>query len=289
MNNVMMLAAELMLGATLLWLSPQSPDSATPEAEVHGVIEQATPSPFGVYDAELRTSSARLSLLRADGVEIAWIEGLFKVPEFRGARMMPDVLRFEAPWLDPNAGTTLGTGQSVRFEVDRGTLLRDGGISGNAGTISGDDGLMRLASIAAGEGEYDIYDLSMTWDAYKPGPFTLSVISGVKAIDARIGRTVESGGTTTFEDARGVVAVPIIGGGIAWKLSEDMSLFGSASTQTFDNAGSVVDLSAETSIRFSPNIGFSAGYQFIRSTIEVQSMDAELEREGLFARLQIRF
>ncbi len=285
MNNQMMLAAELMLGATLLWLSPQVPDPDGSGARGAAVAQ----SPFGVSAAETRPSSARLSLLRADGVEIGWIEGMFKVPEFRGARVMPDVLRFEAPWLDPNAGTTLGTGQSVRFEVDRGTLLRDGGISGKAGMVGGDDGLMRLASLASGEGEYDIYDLSLTWDAYKPGPFTLSVIGGLKAIDARIGRTVERDGSATFEDARGVVAVPIIGGGIAWKISEDMTLFGSASTQTFDSAGSVVDLSAETSIRFSPNIGFSAGYQFIRSAIEVQSMDAELEREGLFARLQIRF
>lgn len=287
MNNGMMLVAEIMLAVTLGWASPQLPDpgaggagaAAAPVFLAADIAEKAEP----------RTASARLSLLRADGAELAWIEGLMKVPEFRGTRVLPDVLRFEAPWLDPDTGVTQGTGESIRFEVDRGTLLRDGGISGNAGMLEGDDGLMRLSSLASGEGEYDIYDLSLTWDAYKPGPLTLSIIGGIKAIDARIGRTVQSGGTTTFEDARGVVAVPVIGGGVAWKLSDDMTLSGMASTQTFDGAGSVVDLSAETSIRISPNIGFSAGYQFIRSAIEVQSMDADLEREGLFARLQIRF
>lgn len=282
MNNEMMLGADLILGVTLMLASPQLPDLGP------GGAAPARAQPIS-GTTEPRTASARLSLLRADGVELAWIEGLVKVPEFRGTRVMPDVLRFEAPWLDPSTGVTQGTGESIRFEVDRGTLLRDGGISGNAGMLEGDDGLMRLSSLASGEGEYDIYDLSLTWDAYKPGPLTLSIIGGIKAIDARIGRTVQSGGATTFEDARGVVAVPVIGGGVAWKLSEDMTLSGMASTQTFDGAGSVVDLSAETSIRITPNIGFSAGYQFIRSAIEVQSMDAELEREGLFARLQIRF
>lgn len=285
MNNVMMLVAELMLGTTLAVASPQLPEAP----DSGGTANAVTSSPLVINQNEPRIASARLSLLRADGVELAWIEGLVKVPEFRGTRLLPDVLRFEAPWLDPSTGVTQGTGQSVRFEVDRGTLLRDGGISGNTGMLGGDDGLMRLSSLASGEGEYDIYDLSLTWDAYKPGPLTLSVIGGIKAIDARIGRTVQSGGTTTFEDARGVVAVPVIGGGVAWKLSEDMTFSGMASTQTFNGAGSVVDLSAETNIRITPNIGFSAGYQFIRSAIEVQSMDAELEREGLFARVQIRF
>jgi hypothetical protein len=287
MNNEMMSGAELIMGAALMFVSPQLPDPGAGGAG--GSIAPVVRAQPEVESTAARTASARLSLLRADGVELAWIEGLVKVPEFRGTRVLPDVLRFEAPWLDPSTGVTQGTGESIRFEVDRGTLLRDGGISGNAGMLEGDDGLMRLSSLASGEGEYDIYDLSLTWDAYKPGPLTLSVIGGIKAIDARIGRTVQSGGTTTFEDARGVVAVPVIGGGVAWKLSEDMTLSGMASTQTFDGAGSVVDLSAETSIRISPNIGFSAGYQFIRSAIEVQSMDAELEREGLFARLQIRF
>lgn len=239
--------------------------------------------------AEARIGRARFSLMRADGVELAWAEGTVSLPEFTGRSALPDALRFEAPWLDPETGTTMGVGQTVRFEVDRNTFLRDGGISGDAQMLSGDAGLMRLTSLAAGEGEYDIYDLSLAWDAYTPGPLTVSVIGGIKAIDARISRTVSEGGGSSMRTAYGVAAVPVVGGGILWRLTEDMTLSGTATTQGFDGQGSVLDLSAETSIRLAPNIGLSAGYQFLRSTIEVQSLDTELEREGVFARIQIRF
>ena len=267
--------AEIMLAATLAWVPPG--DTAGTE-----------PVPSLTFDAtDRRVGLARLSLVRADGVELAWIEGLLTVPAFEGRNLLPDVLRFEAPRLDENTGETLGVGESVRFVVDRNTYLRDGGISGEGDALAGDDGLMRLSSLAAGEGEYDIYDLSLSWDAYSPGPLTVSVIGGLKAIDARISKSAD--GTGSFRDARGVAAVPVIGGGVSWRLNDDMTLSGVATTQSFSGQGSVLDLSAETSIRLAPNVGLSAGYQFIRSSIEVQSLDATLESEGVFARIQIRF
>jgi hypothetical protein len=282
MNNPMMVPAELMLG---LCLAASPPSTTMP-----GVTLESDPFETArlTIDPDDRIARARLSLMRADGVELAWIEGLMRVPQLEGRRLLPDVVRFEAPFLDQNTGTTEGVGESLRFEVDRNTVLRDGGISGEQAMPAGDDGLMRLTSLAAGEGEYDIYDLSLTWDAYTPGPVTVSVIGGLKAIDARIGKVVDDAGTATFRDARGVVAVPVVGGGVSWRLNPDVVFSGTASTHTF-GAGSVVDLSAETSLRLSPNVGLSAGYQFIRSAIEVQSLEADLEREGIFARVQIRF
>ncbi len=271
----MMPLAEIMLAATLAL----NPPADTPGPEVLSLSLDA---------ADRRVGLARLSLVRADGVELAWIEGLLTVPAFEGRNLLPDVLRFEAPRLDENTGETLGVGESVRFVIDRNTYLRDGGISGEGDAIAGDGGLMRLASLAAGEGEYDIYDLSLSWDAYSPGPLTVSVIGGLKAIDARISKSADGAGGS-FRDARGVAAVPVIGGGVSWRLNDDMTLSGVATTQSFSGQGSVLDLSAETSIRLAPNVGLSAGYQFIRSSIEVQSLDATLESEGVFARIQIRF
>jgi hypothetical protein len=276
----MMMPIAMILGTSLaLGGSPQSMEVGNGGGERALTLDRS----------EARIGRARLSLMRADGVELAWIEGIVTIPDFNGRELLPDVIRFEAPWLDQNNGTTEGVGQDVRFEVDRDTMLRDGGISGDRAMIEGDDGLMRLASMAAGEGEYDIYDLTLSWDAYRPGPVTVSVIGGLKAIDARIGKVVEDNGTSTFRDARGVVAVPIIGGGVSWRVSEGMTLSGTASTQTFDGPGSVLDLSAETSIRLSPNVGLNAGYQFIRSAVEVQSLDTNLQTDGVFARVQIRF
>ncbi len=275
----MMLPITTILGMSLALGSPQSMEVGNGGGERTLMLDRS----------ETRIGRARLSLMRADGVELAWIEGIVAVPDFNGRELLPDVIRFEAPWLDENTGTTEGVGQDVRFEIDRGTVLRDGGISGDRAMIQGDDGLMRLASLAAGEGEYDIYDLTMSWDAYRPGPLTLSVIGGLKAIDARIGKVVDENGTATFRDARGLVAVPIIGGGVSWRVSEDMIVTGMASTQTFEGQGSMLDLSAETSIRLGPNVGLNAGYQFIRSAVEVQSLDANLDSDGVFARIQIRF
>lgn len=274
-----MVLPEIMLAAVLGFGAPQHMDMG-PTGGSDG---------FEIALEEARVARARLSLMRADGVELAWIEGVLRVPAFDGRAAVPDVLRFEAPLLERETGTSDPLGRTFRFEVDRNTALRDGGISGERPALSGDDGLMRLASLASGEGEYDIYDLSLAWDAYSPGPVTLSVIGGIKAIDARINRTVSDAGVRRFEDARGVAAVPVIGGGVSWRVNEDLTFSGLASTQSFSGQGSVVDLSAETNLRLAPNIGLSAGYQFIRGSIEVESLSTELEREGVFARIQIRF
>lgn len=269
----------MMLATVLAAASPQLMDMGS----------QGGSDVFAVELEEARVARARLSLMRADGIELAWIEGLVRIPEFDGRSAIPDVLRFEAPLLEPDTGVREPLGRTFRFEIDRTTALRDGGISGQQPALSGDDGLMRLTSLASGEGEYDIYDLSLAWDAYKPGPLTVSVIGGIKAIDARISRAVTGENGTSFQDARGVAAVPVIGGGISWRVSEDMVVSGTASTQSFSGQGNVLDLSAETSFRLAPNIGLSAGYQVIRGSIEVESLSTELDREGVFARIQIRF
>lgn len=245
----------------------------------------------------MRIGRARLSLMRADGVELAWVEGNVRVPEYSPDRVLPDIVAFEPPMADrpitdsswlPEFGAPTDSDDALRLVIDRSTSLADGGISGARGVI-GSDGIMRLSSIASGEGEYDFYDLKFAWDALAPGPLTISLTGGLKAIDARIGKVVDEGGVSTFEDARGVVAVPIIGGGVSWQIDDNIAFTGSAVTQSFGGQGSVLDMSAETSIRLAPNIGLSAGYQFIRSAIEVQSLGTELEREGVYARIRIVF
>lgn len=271
---VMMLLSPLMLGMALAAASPQAME-LSPGGDI--VVQDSGPA------------RARLSLMRADGVEIAWIEGVVRMPVFDETAVLPDVIRFEAPRIDPETGMGQGVGDTVRFELDRSTSLRDGGISGSASELSGEDGLMRLSSLAEGEGEYDIYDLELAWDALSPGPVTVSLTGGLKAIEARIGQVVQEGGVSTFRDARGIAAIPVVGGSIAWRVNDRMTLSGSASTQAMDGQGTVTDMSAETSLRLSPNIGFSAGYQFIQGSMEVQSLRTDLDREGVFARIQIRF
>ncbi|MEM9373372.1 MAG: hypothetical protein AAGA55_06990 [Planctomycetota bacterium] len=246
---------------------------------------------------QMRTGRARLSLMRADGRELAWIEGDLSLPAYTSDRVLPESIafepaRFDTPPIDPSSlpvdALPPDQWRSFRLVIDRDTSLADGGISGARGALT-NDGMLRLASIASGEGEYDFYDLRFAWDALAPGPLTVSLTGGLKAIDARIGKVVDEGGLPTFEDARGVIAVPIIGGGVSWRLDENIAFTGSAVTQSFSGGGSVLDMSAETSIMLSPNIGIRAGYQFIRSAIEVQSLGTQLEREGVYARISIEF
>jgi len=271
-----------------------APDHVGPVA-VHTETNAETESE--VKTEAMRIGRARLSLMRADGAELAWIEGDVRVPAYRSDGPLPGAIRFEPPTIGFGASVDTGVPEFVpaeqsedglRLVIDRNTALRDGGISGAHGAIA-NDGVMRLSSIAAGEGEYDFYDLAFAWDALTPGPLTISLTGGLKAIDARIGKVVDSGGVSTFQDARGVVAVPIIGGGVSWQVDDNIAFTGSAVTQSFSGQGSVLDMSAETSIRLSPNVGLSAGYQFIRSAIEVQSLGSELEREGVYARIRIEF
>lgn len=262
-------------------MSAAWPQTMEPMGTASSIVEE---SPLD------RIGRARLSLMRADGVELAWVEGAMRIPAFGPPGSTLEEIRFDVPRTDLTAfGEASDQPGSFRFVVDRATSLRDGGISGAGATIPGDDGMTRLTTLAAGEGEYDIYDLAMTWDAITPGPVTVSILGGLKAIDARIGKVVDEGGVSTFRDARGVVAVPVVGGGISWQVADGFALTGSASTHSFGGGSSVLDLSAETSIRLSENIGLSAGYQFIRSAIEVQSLGTELEREGVYARIRIEF
>lgn len=270
--------------------------AATPQLEPMTPILDVAPAAPQLDAEPMRTGLARLSLMRADGVELAWVEGEVRVPTYHRETFLPEAIEFAPPKVDFEEASvstfTLSADNEpddgLRLVIDRNTVLRDGGISGSRGAI-GDDGIMRLTSLAAGEGEYDFYDLAFAWDALTPGPLTISFTGGLKAIDARIGKVVDDGGISTFQDARGVVAVPVIGGGVSWQIDENIQFTGSAITQSFGGQGTVLDMSAETSIRLAPNIGLSAGYQFIRSAIQVQSLGSELEREGVYARIRIEF
>jgi hypothetical protein len=183
-------------------------------------------------------------------------------------------------------------GPGVRLSFGRPTTLRDGGIDGDRAQL--DDSDDRLWSFANASGEFDLYDMSLEWEAWKPGALAVSLIGGVRAIQADVGRVRESRGadgslSTTLDQARGVVAVPVFGAGIRYDASDALSFNARASTHAGGDGEAFVGFTAETSLRLSPNIGLHAGYQSIRSVLEVRSVDAELSEEGVFARLTIEF
>lgn len=182
----------------------------------------------------------------------------------------------------------INTPDGVRFRVDQGTALSDGGIGGSVASL--DNRNARVASIVQGEGEYSLTDMEMMWDAMDSGNFELSIVSGITAIQADVSKKVNAGGVSDVADVHSRAAfVPTIGSALSWSISDDWSISGQALTQSIDLGSSFLDFSAQADWRLSDSIGLSAGYQIIRSSFEVGSVSSDLSQEGLFARLQIKF
>lgn len=183
-------------------------------------------------------------------------------------------------------GLTLGS--DIRFDVGRSTSLRDGGIAGSHGTLASDSKGDELASLAQDEGEYDLYNLALSWDAFANDELRVQFTSGVKAIDAHINKR-SSGDGGGMQNEQRVAALPVIGTGVEWSISERLSISGSAQTHPIEGASSIVDFSAMTAYSISDSVNLSVGYSLIRSSFDVGSIATELSQEGLFARLQISF
>lgn len=258
------------------------------------LLDQSTPETELKNDSLLGTISAEeLTALRASGVDPSWVTQSFAIPEFnpnQGRVLQGDSPVYVDSWVNHHSdGRGLALSESLRFKVGRTTDLSDGNISGSAGGFgeSGDD---HVASISQSEGEYDLYDLSLQWDAVEAGPVKLSLLSGLKAIEANIAKRVkDSSGNTSIDSEHRVTALPMVGSGVSWQISEDFSIHGSALTQPIESGDALIDFNAATDLRITRNIGFVAGYRIIRSTFDVGDLSTELTQEGLFARLQISF
>ncbi len=184
-------------------------------------------------------------------------------------------------------GLTIGS--DIHFDVQRSTTLQDGGIAGSHGTLSLDEPEHRVTSLTQSEGQYDIYDLALSWEAIAVGPVSVNLLSGIKAIDGQINKLVTTNGTTTLEDAQRVAAIPVVGTGIEWQLNDQISFAGTARTHPIDGSDSMIDVHASTEYHISHAVDLSVGYSLIRSNFEIGSVGADITREGLFARLQFSF
>ncbi len=179
----------------------------------------------------------------------------------------------------------------LRLEFSRPTQLRDGGVNGEHSAF----GVGQLSAFADDRGEIDLYDIAFRWDAVSQGPVTFSLIGGVKAVAAdivnEVGEYDVSGNlvSTRLDDAYGIAPVPVFGGGVRWDVSDTFYISGAAQTHTIPDGASLLDLTAQTGLDFSPNVGLRAGYQYLRTTVQVQNLDASLSVSGVFARLEITF
>lgn len=236
-------------------------------------------------------SMEQLSQLRSAGVDPSWVADRFELPDFYPSDVR--LTQGDHPisvesWANQHtAGNGVDLGDSLSFSVGRTTELRDGNISGSQGTL--DQGGEHLPSLAQSEGEYDIYDIALEWQAMNAGPVSVSMISGLKAIEANIGKPISKGGLATTETVHRFTAMPMIGSSVHWEVNPDISFSSSALTHPSGTGSSLIDFNASTDLRISQNVDFSAGYRIIRSSFEVGSVNTDISQEGLFARLQISF
>ncbi len=189
-------------------------------------------------------------------------------------------------WLVENSSVI----DQLGLVVGRSTALRDGGIDG-IGSSLGEEG---IAGYAEGSGEFDLYDISVSVGSLGTERMGVDLITGLRAVKANVGhahREQSANGAThtTLDVGRGVVAIPIVGTGLHWQPRDHVRLTGTASTHTISEQATFYDLTAEAEIKLRPNVGLVAGYQYVRSVMEVRNVPAELNEGGVFARIRIQF
>jgi len=235
-----------------------------------------------------------LSEYRAAGMDPSWMSTEYQLPRFDGHSFQrltqgDHPLSIESWATHHTQGQGIQVHDSVNFRVGRTTELRDGNISGSEGTLNTTSVRDHVSSIAQSEGEYEVYDLALEWDAINAGPVTISLLSGLKAIEANIGKRVTVNNDTTIEQVNRFTAMPMIGSGVHWQVNDRVSFSGAAITVPIETGDTLVDFNASTDLRISKNVDLSAGYRILRSSFEVGSVNTDVTQEGLFARLQIKF
>lgn len=243
-----------------------------------------------IKSERISINTQRLTNLRAQGADIDLIQPNKGDTAFRMSLngMVRDIDDENIKELYYSTTSIKSESTDLRFSVDRNTTFNDGDISGSSGSLpgSGDS----VASLTQREGEYNFYEMEVEWKAASTGALDFSLTSGVTAIEANVAKSVQSGGGTDILDAtHKVIAVPTIGSAVRWNISRDWSLSGEATTQSLNMGSSLIGFNAKSDWRISDRIGLSAGYQIIRSEFDLGAVTTDLNQEGLFARLQIRF
>ncbi|USN97955.1 MAG: hypothetical protein H6810_07110 [Phycisphaeraceae bacterium] len=196
------------------------------------------------------------------------------------------------PWLDYDAEMeqielpeydASADAQSWRLQYERQTQLVDGGFGRPP---SSDE---TASSYFESKGErFDRYALSLEWTPGDPDDdLQWLVIGGLHAIRANIGKLNQA--TLGLTEARGMVAIPTVGTGFRWAPTDGLSFSTTAATQSIDQSASMLEIVFSAQIRLAPLVGLTAGYEFYRSDMTVEDLRTSLNREGVFAKLSIRF
>ena len=259
------------------------PDNLCPRVSQSRYVDMYKPDSAAV-------SMDQLVAMRGMGADIEMIPNSETLPElsvepFGSGAAIDSVAVGQVLYNDDQRNTSRN---DMRFSVGRSTTLSDGNISGAGSSLPG--GEDSVATMTQSEGEYNFYEMGVEWQAASAGAVDFSLTSGVTAIEANISKRVQSGGSSVMHDVtHRVIAVPTIGSSVRWNISRDWSLTGQATTQTLNMGSSLIGFNAQTDWRISDRMGLVAGYQILRSEFDLGAVSTDLNQEGLFARLSIKF
>ncbi len=258
---------------------------------------QSTPastSPHKTTDPlHVLLSHSKLAQLRAQGVDMNLINPNNKLPNL-SISLDHFNSSFNSP-IDPDSidhilyDSNNPTNNTAQFSIQRNTNLNDGNIAGNTPSLPNTNP-DAIATMTQSEGSYNFYEMAYEWEAASTKQVNFTIISGITAIQANVAKRVHSGTTTDIYDATNrVVTVPTIGSAFRWNISDTFSFKGQATTQSLNTGSSLLEFNAQTDWQISDRVGLSAGYQILRSQIDLGPVTSDLNQQGLFARLQIKF
>ncbi|MEX2218337.1 MAG: hypothetical protein WD749_06210 [Phycisphaerales bacterium] len=160
-------------------------------------------------------------------------------------------------------------------------------------TISFNDRV--YTGVVESRAEFDMYELTLSYDLIRTDRFTLAVGGGARVFDL----TAEVSGTATdpgggpavqrTDEEGALVPIPAFGLGARFDVTEHLYLRGSARGVYAGDYGSFLDASAEIGFDFSANIGLYAGYRLLRAEADVEDVEFDLRLHGAYAGVEIRF
>ncbi len=179
-----------------------------------------------------------------------------------------------------------GAASSLLFRFKRNTNLSDGGLT-NATAARPPSENDAFADTSSGE-RFNRYSMNIEWvPTGASNQFQWLVVGGVQAIKADIGRLNDA--SLGLTQARGTVAIPTVGTGLRWAPADTFSISTLARTQTLEGDASMTNLILSADLMLSRMVGLSAGYEYFESDLTVESVQTQIDREGVFARITIRF
>lgn len=152
-----------------------------------------------------------------------------------------------------------------------------------------------FSGIIASKADVDIYQVDLAFDVLEAGPITVSFGPGLRILDFEASVTGDAtdpiGGTTAFLTRSASGVAPLPGPGLGLRLDFTERIYAQAAVRGIylGDYGNFFDASGEVGIDFTRNIGVFAGYRWMHAEADVSDVDFEVNLDGLFAGVEVRF